>query len=155
VRYYFPPVKVSHFFAEYLLERGAHTTHPQEANYFVLPFMYEIIYDYSETELSRRQLTTQDVAEMKRMAIELNELSIALGKKLIVFFYRDPLIDLPFANALVFRTSYKAALKRPHVFGLPAFVDNFATAPEQAWLPKEDMPAVFFLPTKLPHRSCP
>lgn len=144
LKYYYPDAPIPNFFVQYLQANGIYSVPPQEANYFVLPFMYEIVYDYSEMELSRKGITKQDVAEMKKLATELNELSVTYNKRLIVFFYRDPDIDLPFENALVFRTSYRAGLKRPHIFGLPAFVDNFATTPERGWLTKMAIPTIFF-----------
>lgn len=144
LQYHFPPTKVPNFFVQYLLARQVTSCAPQEADFLVLPFMYEIIHDFRPEKLTALGLTQADLTDLQQIAIALNSLSVSTGKKLIVFFYRDPEIDLPFDNALVFRTSYRAGLQRPHVFGLPAFVDDFATAPEQTWLPKEEVPAVFF-----------
>ncbi len=126
----------------------------KSADFILLPFKYEIIYDFSEEELIKEGLTMSDIPYLKEIAVELEHLSFRTGKKLIVFFYRDSFLRLPFRNALIFRTSTFASYNRDGEFGMPAFIDNFRKTPQFRTKSWQSIPSVSFrgssAPLKLP-----
>jgi len=106
--------------------------------------MYEIIYDFSMLQLEKNGLDSNQKEEMMRGAIELNKLSVALDKKLIVFFYRDPIVQLPFENALVFRTSGFRETAGTDTFGMPAIVEKKPFNEQFVLQKKVQIPAISF-----------
>lgn len=152
--FYSPNFSIRNFFVAYLSEANKLTGNINEAKYILLPFDYEIIYGYTHTELYEHQISFQQLYEMKQMAKELDELSVETNKKLIVFYYRDPEIELPFRNAIVFRTSWRRSKNSNFTFGMPAFVDERPSNKHFKPRPKTGKPSICFrgqtAPLKLP-----
>lgn len=133
-----------HFFSVYLSNQALIVQSPGEADFLVLPFLYEIIFDYKPHQLAAHGFTPDDIPQLKQQAQALDELSVRLQKPLIVFFYRDATVALPFKNALVFRTSGYASQRRKGEWGMPAFIER---KPRNThWQPrqKQPVPAVSF-----------
>jgi hypothetical protein len=90
---------------------------------------------------------------LQQLAAQYEQLSVAHQKKLVVFFYHDSEAELPFTNALIFRTSWRRSKQSPHVFGMPAFVDSLPQNPQPAPLPYSTVPTVSFRGQSAPLRQ--
>ncbi len=144
MKFFAPQTPAPHFFVEYLRENQLLTEAIGEASFLVLPFMYEVVHDYSTAELQSIGINEQQKEELKALAMEMEALSIAFKKKLIVFFYRDPVVALPFTNALIFRTSGFNSKAFSDTFGMPALVDNRPINAQIRPREKQEMPKVSF-----------
>lgn len=142
--FYSPQAPAPHFFLQYLGEQGLLTNSAEMADALVLPFMYEVIHDYKPEKLARLGLGMEDLPALRRTANELDELSVRLAKPLIIFFYRDPTIPLPFKNAWIFRTSGFASLARKGEWGMPAFIGRKPANTSWETRKKQAIPAVSF-----------
>ncbi|TXH53497.1 MAG: hypothetical protein E6Q89_09340 [Bacteroidia bacterium] len=125
IKLYSPNTKVPCFLYKAAEKLGFLTNNCLEADFLLLPFKYEIIHDFSEVELHKEGITNDDLPELRLIAAEMDKLSVQLQKKMILFFYRDSTIALPFRNALIFRTSTFVSANRYGEYGMPAFIDDF------------------------------
>jgi hypothetical protein len=140
------------FFIDYLSQQGRLTSNAESADFLVLPFMYEYIHDFAASECKRYNISEVDILNFRTIATELDDLSVKLQKKLIVFFYRDPVSVLPFSNPVVFRTSaYKSKLVQP-TYGLPAFIEHKPFTQVPHTLPYTSKPIISFRGTVAPLR---
>ncbi len=144
MQFFVPLAPAKHFFSRYLRHYPKSLSDAEHADFLVLPFMYEVIYDYADWELEKAGVAQTDVTAMKALAVELDELSVSLQKKLIVFFYRDPDVELPFRNALIFRTSGFQYKVDGQTFGMPAFLSPISGNKDWAIRKKGDKPRVSF-----------
>ncbi len=108
---------------------GLLTDSIDESDYLLLPFPYEYIFDYQMHELESRKISLQDVCLLKEIALRFDNASVALGKPLVVTYYRDPATHLHLGNALVFRTSAFRSAVGTNEFGLPAFLEELTADP--------------------------
>lgn len=154
MKFFAPNSAVHNFFWKYLSFQNLLTENISEADFLVLPFMYEVIYDYSKAELESNKIAGIDLLSMKELANDLDQLSVQYAKPLLVFFYRDPSITLPFRNAIIFRTSGYVSENRGNEWGLPAFVEHKPFNKGFQARKKLDKPRVSFrgkaAPLKLP-----
>lgn len=140
----------ANFFIDYLEKEKLLIADATAADFLVLPFMYEYIYNFSSAELERYNISAADILLFKQIASDLDYLSVKLQKKLIIFFYRDPVVELPFTNPLVFRTSaYKSKMVQP-TFGLPAFIEHKPYTQSSQSLPFTKKPIISFRGTMAP-----
>jgi hypothetical protein len=124
IKLYLPTSPVNSPFANYARRFCHITDSAEEADFLMLPFQYEVIYDFSKGELDKYHISAECLHQIRQLSATLDELSVSCNKPLIVFFYRDPSHPLPFKNAVVFRTSGNRSHKNPCEFGLPAFIDD-------------------------------
>ena len=109
----------------------------EEADFFVMPF------DWRYT--TRAVASTEEDADTARTAAQrFADRAADLGKKLIVFYVGDTEEELPFPNAVVFRTSLRRGL-RPNEFATPVFFEDFVGQRLGSYLP---------LRPKLRHPTC-
>jgi hypothetical protein len=150
MKFYTIPCKFQNFFASYIEKAGLLTHSPELADFLVLPFMYEYIYDYSDFELRRIGITNEDFIHLVDCCNRLKYLSDILNKKLIIFFYRDPAVDLPFQNAIIFRTSIYKSKAQINTYGLPAFIEHKPCSININEIAKTAKPKVSFRGTSSP-----
>jgi hypothetical protein len=99
----------------------------EEADFFVLPFDWR----YTTRAVAR---TEEDANDARTAAQRFSDRAADLGKKLIVFYVGDTEEELPFPNAVVFRTSLRRGL-RPNEFATPVFFEDFVGQRLGSYLP--------------------
>lgn len=125
-------------------KQGLVTNDIHAAAYLLLPFAYEtLVYNQPSTKHEDKAVK-EAYEQMQQLAAQYEQLSITHQKKLIVFFYNDSEEELPFSNAIIFRTSWRRSKQRPNVFGMPAFVDSLPQNPQPTILPYQQQPTVSF-----------
>lgn len=117
------------FLYKYVVSSNMITKQIESADYLLLPFAYEYIYDFSDVDLVRKGITYSELQEMKDIASKYDSLSVQHRVPLIVTFYRDPTAKLPLQNALVFRTSIFLSEAAEHEYGMPAFLEELSDDP--------------------------
>ena len=151
--------EVSHpcFIFPVMREKGLLTANIQEADFLLLPFQYECIYGAFAACNSCYNVNAEQYDKYRQMADHYEKLSIDTGIKLVVFFYHDASISLPFNNAIIFRTSWARNKKEKNVFGMPAFIDGLPKNDAFTLLKKTPVPQVSFrgqtAPLTLPFKT--
>jgi hypothetical protein len=121
---------------EYIKGLRLLTAEIDQADIILLPFSYEVVYDYSPQEYVQYGLDPKLKPVLDQVVMEADALSVDTNKKLLVFFYRDPDLALPFRNALVFRTSTRKQFGRLNEWGMPAFIDHLNVPDADTWQPR-------------------
>jgi len=151
---YSEPIRYPCFFYPIAQEEQLFTNDPREASFLLLPFSYEYVFGSPADCYNSFRVTAAEYEQMQCLAKKFEDLSVGLNKKLIVFFYHDSEDELPFTNAIIFRTSWRRSNKQPYVFGMPAFVDGLPANSNQTILTYQQQPSVSFhgqsAPIKLP-----
>ena len=134
-------------------QQGILTNSPSEATHFLLPFSYEYTFGSQTDCFNSYGVSEEAYIHMQQLAKEYERLSVTYQKKLVVFFYHDSEAELPFSNAIVFRTSWRRSKHTQHVYGMPAFVDSLPQNPHPAPLPYHPIPSVSFRGQSAPLRQ--
>lgn len=131
---------------------------PVLADFFVFPVNYEKLFGYTAQDYIDRSYSLDEIEFLKEKLFEMIELAKSFQKKIIIFYYFDPIkkIDLP--NAIVFRTSIKKGIKNNNEYAMPAYTKDIrkrkSIAANELWIDKKDKPTVGFrgqaAPVKLP-----
>jgi len=61
LKFFVPQAPGSHFFSRYLHQHPELLSSAEHADFLVLPFMYEVIYDYANWELEKVGVAQTDV----------------------------------------------------------------------------------------------
>jgi hypothetical protein len=134
IRLFAPNAPFHHIFWSIFQKKGVLTIHIEEADYILLPFGYEFIIEYTESDYLEKGYTQNDHKSAHTCFTQANQLSVTTGKPMVVIHYRDSAEPFGLPNAIVFRTSVLASKAEKNTFCLPAFVDDF-TQSNQPWQP--------------------
>ncbi|RYE28212.1 MAG: hypothetical protein EOP42_17520 [Sphingobacteriaceae bacterium] len=136
-------------------------TEPDSADFFLFPITYEKLYGYTEHEYNHFNYTKTEINNLRNEFTLMVELASKYNKKIILFYYYDPVKKIEVPNAIVFRTSLLQSKKDHNEFAMPAYGDDLRTKKQieetNFYLLKTALPSVGFrgqsaplkLPTKL------
>lgn len=133
-------------------------TDPSIADFFIFPVTYEKLYGYTEHEYNHFGYTATEIEELKETFSVMAETAIKYNKKIILFYYYDPIKKIDVQNAIVFRTSMLKSSKDKNEFSMPAYGDDLrnrkVVGEINLWLEKTALPTIGFrgqsAPVKLP-----
>ena len=131
-------------------QQGLLTSNISEATHLLLPFSYDDLFYGLQNAAS---VSLKNMTHMQQVVQQYEQLSVRHQKKLVVFFYHDSEAELPFTNAIIFRTSWRRSKQSPNVFGMPAFVDSLPKNPNLGPLPYSAVPTVSFRGQSAPLRQ--
>ena len=100
---------------------------PQLADFFLFPVSYEKLYGYTEHEYSHFNYTKNEIQTLRKDFDLMAEMASDYKKKIILFYYYDPVKKLDIPNAIVFRTSLLKTKKDNNEFAMPAYGDDLRT----------------------------
>jgi len=142
-----------------LAENAILVDDPAQADLFVFPVLYEILFEYSDLEYQNASFTKIEIEDLKAKLDAMVSNAVLYNKKIIVFYYRDPVKKLDIKNAVVFRTSL-VSTNRDNEYALPAYVKDIKQNRESGDvdpLPKTPVPLVGFrgqsAPLNLPAKT--
>ncbi|RYX87464.1 hypothetical protein EON73_01330 [bacterium] len=131
---------------------------PAQADLFIFPVNYEKLFGYTAQDYIDHNYTVDEIELLKEKFFAMIEMAKKFKKKLVIFYYFDPIkkIDLP--NVIVFRTSIKKSAKNSNEYAMPAYTKDLrkrkSIAANELWIDKKDKPTIGFrgqaAPTKLP-----
>jgi hypothetical protein len=98
-------------------------TNPDEADFFLFPVSYEILHEFTEEEYTRDKISKDELEGLRTRFIQMADFSSKYNKKLILFYYRDPVQKINVRNAIVFRTSLLRST-RNNEYAQPAYLVN-------------------------------
>ncbi len=131
---------------------------PELADFFIFPITYEILFGYTEHEYKHFNYTNTEIENLKTIFLSITELAKKNQKKILLFYYYDPIEKIDVSNAVIFRTSLLQSLKDENEFAMPAYGEDLRKrrliSDNNLWLVKTDLPTIGFrgqsAPTKLP-----
>lgn len=134
------------------------TNDPSIADFFLFPITYEILYGYTAHEYEHFNYTLAEINSLKHEFTAMTELAVKYNKKIILFYYYDPIQKINVPNAVIFRTSILKSKKDKNEFAMPAYGDDLRDrkkiADSDLYLIKTALPTVGFrgqsAPVKLP-----
>ncbi|RYX87270.1 hypothetical protein EON73_01720 [bacterium] len=147
--------------ADIITQLAIHSTivsDPSLADFFLFPITYEILYGYTEHEYNHFNYTPAEVQVLRNDFTLMTALASKYNKKIILFYYYDPIKKIDIPNAIIFRTSLLKSTKNKNEFAMPAYGDDLRSkkkiADTDLYLLKTAMPSVGFrgqsAPIKLP-----
>jgi len=133
---------------------------PSLADFFLFPINYEKLYGYTEHEYNHFNYTKDEIEVLRKDFSLMVDMASNHNKKIIIFYYYDPIKKIDVPNAVVFRTSLLKSTKNKNEFAMPAYGDDLRSKKEisdfDLWLIKTALPSVGFrgqsAPLKLPFR---
>lgn len=136
------------------------TDDPSIADFFIFPITYEKLYGYTAHEYQHFNYTSVEIDLLKYNFTAMTELAIKYNKKIILFYYYDPVQKINVPNALIFRTSILKSKRDKNEFAMPAYGDDLRKRKEVSdsnlYLVKTALPTVGFrgqsAPVKLPFK---
>ncbi len=134
------------------------TTDPSQADIFLFPINYEKLYGYTEHEYNHYKYLQTEIEGLKKTLSHLIELAEKFKKKIILFYYFDPVKKINVQNAIVFRTSLLKSTKAINEFAMPAYTKDLRKlknlSESELWKNKTELPTIGFrgqsAPAKLP-----
>lgn len=146
---------------EIIAQLAIHSTivsDPSLADFFLFPITYEKLYGYTEHEYNHFNYTSAEIETLRNDFDLMEELASKYNKKIILFYYYDPIKKIDVSNAIVFRTSLLKSKKDKNEFAMPAYGDDLRTkkaiSDTNLWLIKTALPSVGFrgqsAPVQLP-----
>ncbi len=134
------------------------TDDPSTADFFLFPITYEILYGYTAHEYKHFNYTSTEIDALKNDFAGMTKLAEKYNKKIILFYYYDPVQKINVPNAVIFRTSILKSKKDKNEFAMPAYGDDLRNRKEVSnsdlYLIKTASPSVGFrgqsAPVKLP-----
>lgn len=129
-----------------------------EADFFIFPVNYEKLYGYTAHEYKHFGYTFIEIEALKEAFLSVVEMAIKYNKKVIVFYYYDPIEKIQIPNVITFRTSLLKSTKDNNEFAMPAYGEDLrkrkTIAEQELWLNKSSLPTLGFrgqaAPVKLP-----
>jgi len=149
---------------EIITELSVHSvivSDPSQADFFLFPITYEILYGYTKHEYTHFDYKPAEIELLKKQFDLMVEMAIQYNKKIILFYYYDPVEKIDVSNAVVFRTSLLKSTRGKNEFAMPAYGNDLRNLKTVAtnndfWLQKTALPTVGFrgqsAPVKLPVR---
>ncbi|WP_299291077.1 exostosin family protein [uncultured Mucilaginibacter sp.] len=146
---------------EVIVQLGIHSnlvTKPEDADFFVFPINYEKLYGYKEHEHKHYNYTAEEIESLRQKLSAMVANAVKLDKKIILFYYYDPVDKINVPNSIIFRTSLLKSKKDTNEFALPAYTKDLRKqknlTENELWLEKTDRPTIGFrgqsAPLKLP-----
>lgn len=146
---------------EITVQLAKHSTlinEPEHADFFIFPINYEKLYGYKEHEHKHHKHTILEIEELKKKLSAMVEMAKEFNKKIILFYYYDPIDKINVPNSIIFRTSLLKSTKDPNEFALPAYMKDLRKQKhlieKEFWLEKTEAPTIGFrgqaAPIKLP-----
>ncbi len=134
------------------------TFEPEQADFFIFPITYEKLFGYTEHEYEHHGYTPIEIEALKKTFFAMVEMAEKYQKKIILFYYFDPVKKIDVPNVIVFRTSLLQNTKEANEFAMPAYVKDLrkqkVLSENELWLQKTEIPSVGFrgqsAPLKLP-----
>ncbi len=131
---------------------------PEQADFFVFPINYEKLYGYKEHEHKHYNYTAEEIESLRQKLSAMVANAVKLEKKIILFYYYDPIDKINVPNSIIFRTSLLKSKKDANEFALPAYTKDLRKqkklTEKEFWLEKTDRPTIGFrgqaAPLKLP-----
>ncbi len=128
------------------------------ADFFVFPVNYEKLFGNTAQDYIDHDYTTAEIENLKEKLFAMIELANNFQKKIIIFYYFDPIEKIDLANVIVFRTSIKKNAKNSNEYAMPAYTKDLrkrkSIAANELWIDKKGKPTVGFrgqaAPVKLP-----
>lgn len=121
---------------------------PESADFFLFPVTYEKLYGYTEHEYNHFNYTKDEIQNLKDEFTQMVEIASKYSKKIILFYYYDPIKKIEVPNAIVFRTSLLKSKKDNNEFAMPAYGDDLRTKKQlddsNFYLVKTALPSVGF-----------
>jgi len=133
-------------------------TGPELADLFVFPITYEKLYGYTEHEYKHFDYKPTEIEALKKSFFAMTEMAKKYNKKLILFYYYDPVKKIDVPNGVIFRTSLLESTKEANEFAMPAYGEDLRKRKNllesELWINKTKTPTVGFrgqsAPVKLP-----
>ncbi|MVN22234.1 exostosin domain-containing protein [Mucilaginibacter arboris] len=131
---------------------------PALADFFIFPVNYEKLYGYTEENYKHYGYEPGEIEDLKKALIDMTDLAKKFNKKIILFYYFDPIKKIEHSNVVIFRTSLLKSLKDNHEFAMPAYTKDLRKrknlSENELWLNKTTTPTIGFrgqaAPVKLP-----
>ena len=133
---------------------------PENADLFLFPVNYEILYGYKEHEYKHFDYQADEIESLKIQLEEMTALSERYQKQIIIFYYFDPVAKINIKNSIIFRTSLLETTRSKNELAMPAYGKDLLDYKQDTglqelfWLPKNAKPSVGFrgqaAPIKLP-----
>lgn len=131
---------------------------PDQADLFIFPVNYEKLFGYTEENYQHHNYTKPEIEHLKEVFFAMIEMAKSFHKKVILFYYFDPITKIDLPNVIIFRTSIKKSVKNSNEYAMPAYTKDIRKrkniAENELWLAKKDKPTVGFrgqaAPVKLP-----
>ena len=144
--------------AEIIAQLATHSTiisDPSLADFFLFPITYEKLYGYTAHEYKHFNYTTAEIESLRNEFTLMSELASKYQKKIIFFYYYDPIKKIDVQNAVIFRTSLLRSKRDKNEFAMPAYGDdlkNKKKSDTSFWLIKTALPSVGFRGQSAPIR---
>ncbi len=133
---------------EQLAVYSAIVSEPDLADFFLFPVTYEKLYGYTEHEYNHFNYTEKEIQDLRNKFTLMAEMASKYNKKIILFYYYDPVKKIEVQNSIVFRTSLLKSKKDDNEFAMPAYGDDLRTKKEieetNFYLLKTALPSVGF-----------
>jgi hypothetical protein len=134
-----------------IIEAISHTSlvveNPANADILLFPVLYEVLFEYKKEEYEKWSYYEEEITHLKVLFYRMLELGKAHSKKVIIFYYRDPVDKLEFENVIVFRTSLLKSQRKAGEYAMPAYMKDIISNEQfgqQHLLLKSTMPTVGF-----------
>lgn len=119
-----------------------------EADFFIFPINYEKIFDYTEHESKHFGYTAEEIDDLKKKFFAIADMAKNFNKKLITFYYYDPIKKLEIQNGIIFRTSLLKSTKDTNEYAMPAYGEDLRKrkniSEKELWLAKGNKPSIGF-----------
>lgn len=115
----------------------------EEADIFLFPVLYEILFEYTDSEYKNANFKQDEISVLKTQFKSMTDAAVKYGKKILVFYYRDPVKKIEIPNSVIFRTSLLKS-QQINEYAIPAYVKNLQPKTELTLLAKSDKPSVGF-----------
>lgn len=134
-------------------------TDASQADFFLFPINFEKLYGYTEHEYQHYGYSKSEIVVLKEAFSNMVEMAKDHDKKILLFYYYDPVTKIDISNAVIFRTSLLKSTKNTTEFSMPAYTKDLRKLKETSghndlWLQKTAVPTVGFrgqsAPVKLP-----
>lgn len=131
---------------------------PELADIFIFPINYEKLYGYTKHENDHFGYTSTEIEGLKKALFDMIEMARNYQKKIILFYYYDPIKKIDVTNGVIFRTSLLKSSKNKNELSMPAYGEDLrklkAVSENDLWLKKTEIPSIGFrgqsAPFKLP-----
>jgi hypothetical protein len=121
---------------------------PEQADFFIFPINYEKLYGYKEQDYKHYGYLPEEIEELKNILSSMVAMAKNQGKKIIIFYYFDPIEKIQIENAIVFRTSLLKRTKAANEFAMPAYMKDLRKqkklSENELWLEKTKVPTIGF-----------
>ncbi|MGI4022348.1 MAG: exostosin domain-containing protein [Janthinobacterium lividum] len=121
---------------------------PEQADIFIFPVNYEKLYGYKEQDYKHYGYLPEEIEELKNTLSSMIALAKEYAKKIIIFYYFDPIEKIEIEDAIVFRTSLLKQTKAANEFAMPAYMKDLRKqkkiSDNELWVAKTNNPTIGF-----------